>query len=89
MTYTKALYKAQKKYEKNNCYRIGLKFNRKTDADIIAAIEEEKNKQAFVKEAIRKKIRRLPDQAPAPESADSPDSPDSPDSLDFSPTWQY
>lgn len=70
MTYTKALYKAQKKYEENNCCRVGLKFNRKTDHDILSVLDDLDNKQAFIKDAIREKIRRLPDQAPAPESAD-------------------
>lgn len=74
MTYTKALYKAQKKYDENNCCRVGLKLNRKTDLDIIIALDDQENKQAFIKSAIREKIRRLPDQAPAPESADTPES---------------
>ncbi len=73
MTYTQALYKAQKKYEKNNCVRIGLKFNKKTDFDIIAALDQMDNKQAFIKAAIREKIRRSPDPATAPESAGTSD----------------
>ena len=73
MTYTKALYKAQKKYEENNCYKVGLKFNRKTDLDIIEALEDQENKQAFIKSAIREKIRSFPDPAPAPESSGTSD----------------
>lgn len=74
MTYNKALYKAQKKYDQNNCYRVGLKFNRKTDLDIIEELEKVENIQAFIKAAIRYYIWRLPDQATAPESAGSPNS---------------
>ena len=45
--------KAQARYDAKMAYKLGLKFNRKTDADIIAALDAAPNKQAFVKEAIR------------------------------------
>ena len=33
--------------------RVGLKLNRKTDADIIAVLAAAPNKQALIKEALR------------------------------------
>lgn len=45
---------AQNRYDAKMAYKLGLKLNRKTDADIIQALEAAPNKQAFVKEALRK-----------------------------------
>ena len=44
---------ANARYDAKMAYKLGLKLNRKTDADIIAALDAAPNKQAFVKEAIR------------------------------------
>ena len=46
-------YESQIKYEAANVMRIGLKLNRKTDADIIEAMNNASNKQRFFKDAIR------------------------------------
>ena len=46
-------YKRHINYEKNNVFRISLKLNKTTDADIIAAIESSPNKNGFMKTAIR------------------------------------
>ena len=45
---------AQTRYDAKMAYKLGLKLNRKTDADIIQALEAAPNKQALVKEALRK-----------------------------------
>ena len=41
--------RAQEKYDRVNTVHITLKLNRKTDADIIAMLEGEGNKQGFIK----------------------------------------
>lgn len=49
----KRQYEQQKRYDAENTVRKNIKFNKKTDADILEAIENAPNKQGFVKEAIR------------------------------------
>lgn len=44
---------ANARYDAKMTVRVGLKLNRKTDADIIAALEAAPNKQALVKAALR------------------------------------
>lgn len=46
-------YEQQKRYDAENTVRKNIKFNKKTDADILEAIENAPNKQGFIKEAIR------------------------------------
>lgn len=46
-------FKAQEKYDKSNTQFIGLKLNKKTDADILQAIEG-MQKQTEIKRLIRK-----------------------------------
>lgn len=46
-------YEANIKYEAENTLRVGFKLNKKTDADIIQALENAPSKQGLVKEAIR------------------------------------
>lgn len=49
--------KAQKdavaRYDAANTIFIGLKLNRKTDADLIEMLEEAENRQGLIKEALR------------------------------------
>ena len=49
----KAQYEQQKKYDAENTVRTNIKFNKKTDADILEALEKAPKKQTFIKEAIR------------------------------------
>ena len=44
----------QWKYDKANTKSYRLKLNKKTDADIIAWLEQVPNKQGYIKELIRK-----------------------------------
>lgn len=53
---TEAEKRAVKKYEDANIVRISVKLNKKTDGDIIAALEASNNKQGFIKESIRKNL---------------------------------
>lgn len=48
----------QERYDRNNTVRVALKLNTKTDADILARLEEVGNKQGYIKELIRKDISR-------------------------------
>lgn len=52
---SEALYKATRKYNKKMTTQRNLKFNKKTDADILEHIEG-KAFQTYVKELIRKDI---------------------------------
>lgn len=58
MTVSKAQLRAQDKYDKANTVQIKLKLNKKTDADLIAALENI-NKQGYIKELIREDLKRL------------------------------
>lgn len=52
--------KSVSKYDKENSIHVGLKFNRKTDADIIQKLEDNKasgiSTQAYIKDLIRSDI---------------------------------
>lgn len=47
---------ATAEYDKNNCTRINLKLNNKTDADIIEKLGEVENVQGFIKAIIRNEM---------------------------------
>lgn len=47
----------QQRYDADNTVRVSLKFNKKTDADIIAVLEKSPNKQTLIKMAIREFIK--------------------------------
>lgn len=48
--------RAVKKYDEANTKQIKLKLNKKTDADILEALESVPNKQGYIKNLIRKDI---------------------------------
>jgi hypothetical protein len=48
----------QERYDMMNTVRVALKLNTKTDADILARLEEVGNKQGYIKELIRKDMGR-------------------------------
>lgn len=50
---TDARKRANAKYDKANTKQIILKLNLKTDADILARLESEENKQGYIKRLIR------------------------------------
>jgi len=43
-------------YQRENIVRVVVKLNRKTDADILRALEGNQNKQGYIKALIRKDI---------------------------------
>lgn len=49
-------YKSQERYDAENTRNISLKLNRKTDADILEALEKESSIQGFIKQCIREHI---------------------------------
>lgn len=54
---TDAQKRATIKYEKNNIKRVVLKLNKKTDADIIEYLDQQKNVNGKLKDIIREKIK--------------------------------
>lgn len=48
--------RAVAKYTKANCVQIHLKLNKRTDADILAKLDEVESKQGYIKELIRRDI---------------------------------
>ena len=54
----KAHVKAAMKYNQNNVKQIKMNLNKKTDADIIEALEAVPNIQGYIKDLIRKDISR-------------------------------
>lgn len=54
----KANYEKHKAYDKANTIGVYLKLNKKTDADIITALETVTNKQGFIKRLIRQEIAK-------------------------------
>ena len=52
----RARYERHKAYDKANTIGVYLKLNKKTDADIILALESVGNKQGFIKGLIRREI---------------------------------
>lgn len=50
--------RASAKYDKSNAYHVGLKFNRKTDKDVVEKLENCKNKCAYIRKLVKADIRR-------------------------------
>ena len=53
MTASKAQLRAQAKYDKENTVQIKLKLNKTTDKDIIDLLNNQDNKQGFIKILLR------------------------------------
>lgn len=49
--------RASAKYDAENTTRLYIKLNKSTDADILQRLEQETNKQGWIKELIRKEIK--------------------------------
>ena len=49
---------AKARYDETNARHISMKFNRNTDADILARIEKEDSVQRYIKRLIREDIAR-------------------------------
>lgn len=55
---SEAQQRAVEKYDRENTVRMSLKFNKNTDADIIAVLERSGNKQGMIKAALREYMIR-------------------------------
>lgn len=49
---------AKERYDARTAYKMGLKFNRGTDADIVKQLEKVENKQGYIKDLIRKDLQK-------------------------------
>lgn len=47
-----------REYDKKNCRQLCLKLNKRTDADILAVLDQLENKQGYIKALIRADIER-------------------------------
>jgi len=56
MARTPAQLRADAKYSKTHTTRVGLKLNLKTDADILAKLDQVESKQGYIKGLIRADI---------------------------------
>lgn len=56
MAVSEAQKAASAKYDASHTIQIKLKFNTKTDADILAKLDEVESKQGYIKELIRTDI---------------------------------
>lgn len=48
---------AQERYDRENTVFVGLKLNKKTDADIISLLERSDNKQGTIKNILKNFIK--------------------------------
>jgi len=55
---TAAQIAAEKRYAETKTRFVGLKLNTTTDADIVAALENEPNMQAYIKQCIREHLAK-------------------------------
>lgn len=46
------------RYDAANTTRVSLKLNNKTDADILAKLEQEPSMQGYIKQLIRQDLKR-------------------------------
>ena len=53
-----ALRKAQAKFKKTGTRRFTFELNRNTDADIIAYLEKQENRQGLLKQLVRDHMKR-------------------------------
>lgn len=55
---SEALKRAQAKYDAAKVVQIKMKLNKDTDADILERLEQEENKQGYIKRLIRADIKK-------------------------------
>jgi hypothetical protein len=58
MILTDAKRKTNMDYDRKNTKLIGMKLNRKTDADILAFLEKQGNIQGYLKQLIREDMKK-------------------------------
>lgn len=55
---TLVYYKSNAKYEKENLLRVLVKFNRKTEPDLVERMESQENKAGYLKRLVKDDIER-------------------------------
>ena len=55
---TEAMRRGIAKYDKANTTQIKMKLNNKTDADILAHLDRQENKQGYIKKLIREDMNK-------------------------------
>lgn len=55
---TEAQLKAGYRYDRKNTKQVHLKFNRRTDEDVLARLDEVPSKQGYIKRLIREDLER-------------------------------
>lgn len=55
--------KYMKQYNRDNIVSILLKFNKKTEADVLEQIEKQPNRQGYIKDLIRRDMERSSEKA--------------------------
>jgi len=58
MAVSEAQKRANAKYDKSNTKMMSFKFNLQTDADILDRLAKVPNKQGYIKELIRKDMKK-------------------------------
>ena len=58
MTASKKKLETIARYDRENCIRVSLKFNKKYDADVIEKLWQVENKQGYIKNLILEDIER-------------------------------
>ncbi len=51
-------YPAKKRYDKKNVVRISIAFNRNTEPELLAKVEAQENRNAYIKGLIRADIEK-------------------------------
>lgn len=49
---------AKERYDRITAYKVGIKLNKRTDSDLIDKIENQENKQGYIKRLILEDIER-------------------------------
>ena len=55
---TLVYYKSNAKYEKENLLRVLVKFNRKTEPELVERMESQENKAGYLKRLVKDDIER-------------------------------
>ena len=51
-------YPSKKRYDKENIVRVAVGFNRRTEPELVERIEEEENKEGYIRSLVREDVER-------------------------------
>lgn len=51
-------YPSKKRYDKENIVRVSVGFNRKTEPELVARVEEEENKAGYIRSLVQQDVDR-------------------------------